>query len=99
MRRSPPPCTIPASRCEQSPDCGFREGRRSVGLPAGMEDSPQADDFIPAGLASLGIEADEVEMAVMGAVHQIFWPPIRELLSFDTSEVMVERNPDLSQGP
>jgi len=64
-----------------------------------MEASEGTDDFIPAGLASLGIEADEVDLAVMAAVHQIFWPPILELLTLDTSEVVPERNPDLSQAP
>ena len=39
-----------------------------------MEASDRADDFIPAGLASLGIEADEIELAVIGAAHQLFWP-------------------------
>jgi hypothetical protein len=64
-----------------------------------MEASNRADDFIPAGLASLGIEADEVDLAVMGAAHQMFWPSIRELLSIDTSGVEVERCPDLSKAP
>jgi hypothetical protein len=64
-----------------------------------MEASNRADDFIPAGLASLGIDADEVDLAVMGAAHQMFWPAIRELLSLDTSDVEVERCPDLSQAP
>ena len=64
-----------------------------------MEASNRADDFIPAGLASLGIEADEVDLAVMGAAHQMFWPAILELLSLDTSGVEVERCPDLSRAP
>jgi hypothetical protein len=64
-----------------------------------MEASNRADDFIPAGLASLGIEADEVDLAVMGAAHQMFWPAIHELLSLDTSGVEVERCPDLSRAP
>jgi hypothetical protein len=64
-----------------------------------MEASNRADDFIPAGLASLEIEADEVDLAVMGAAHQLFWPGIRELLAFDTSGVEAERCPDLSQPP
>jgi hypothetical protein len=64
-----------------------------------MEASDRADDFIPAGLASLGIEADEVDLAVMGAAHQLFWPGIRELLSFDASGVEAERCPDLSKPP
>lgn len=59
----------------------------------------RADDFIPAGLASLGIEADEVELAVMAAAHSMFWPAIVELLSLDTSGIVPERDPDLSRAP
>lgn len=64
-----------------------------------MDDSEHADQFIPAGLASLGIEADEVELAVMSAAHGMFWPAIRDLLAFDTSELEPERQPDLSKAP
>jgi hypothetical protein len=64
-----------------------------------MEASDRSDEFIPAGLAAFGIEADEIELAVIGAAHQTFWPPILELLQLDTSEVPAERAPDLSQAP
>jgi hypothetical protein len=64
-----------------------------------MEASNRADEFVPAGLASLGIEADEVDLAVMGAAHQLFWPSIRELLALDVSAVVPERCPDLSRAP
>ena len=64
-----------------------------------MGDSNRADDFIPAGLASLGIEADEIELAVIGAAHAVFWPPIRELLELDLSAVTPEPRPDLSRPP
>jgi hypothetical protein len=64
-----------------------------------MEASNRADDFIPAGLASLEIEADEIELAVIGAAHGLFWPAILELLELDTSGVAPERCPDLSQPP
>jgi hypothetical protein len=64
-----------------------------------MEASNQSDDFIAAGLASYGIEADEIELAVIGAAHQTFWPPILELLELDTSGVPTERDPDLAQAP
>jgi hypothetical protein len=64
-----------------------------------MEASTSANDFIPAGLASLGIEADEVDLAVMGAVHQLLWSPILELLALDTEGVEPERCPDLSRAP
>lgn len=57
------------------------------------------DEFIAAGLASLGIEADEIELAVIGAAHALFWPPILELLELDAEGVVPERNPDLSRAP
>jgi hypothetical protein len=64
-----------------------------------MEASTQPDGFILAGLTSFGIEADEVDLAVMGALHQLFWPAILELLALDTSGVEVELCPDLSRAP
>jgi hypothetical protein len=64
-----------------------------------MDPAASQDDFIPSTLAAFGIEADEIELAVIKAAHQLFWPPILELLSIDTSAVPVERNPDLSQAP
>jgi hypothetical protein len=64
-----------------------------------MGDSNRADDFIPAGLASFGIEADEIELAVIGAAHAMFWPPIRELFALDTSAASPEPHPDLSRAP
>jgi hypothetical protein len=64
-----------------------------------MEVSNRADDFIPAGLASLGLEADEVELAVIGAAHAMFWPPILELFELDVSAATPEARPDLSQPP
>lgn len=62
-----------------------------------MEAGDRADDFIPSGLAALGIEADEVELAVMRAAHATFWPPILELLELDAGEP--EPSPDLSRAP
>jgi hypothetical protein len=64
-----------------------------------MEASEHTDDFIPAALAAYGIEADEIELAVIRAAHQTLWPPILELLGLDTAEVPLERDPDLSQAP
>ncbi len=64
-----------------------------------MDVSDRSDDFIPTGLASLGIEADETELAIIAAVHQIFWPPIQGLLALDLGDVEPERNPDLSRAP
>lgn len=63
------------------------------------EGATPADEFIPAGLASLGIEADETDLAVMGVVHGLIWPPVRELLSLDTEGVDPERFADMSKAP
>jgi hypothetical protein len=64
-----------------------------------MEASNQAGDFIAAGLAAYGIEADEIELAVIRAAHEMFWPPILELLEMDTSGVASEPALDLSKAP
>ena len=64
-----------------------------------MEGAAAAEDFIPAGLASLGIEADEVDLAVMGAAHQLLWRSILELLYLDLEGLDPERCPDLSRAP
>jgi hypothetical protein len=64
-----------------------------------MEAANRADEFIPAGLAAFDVRADEVELAVMGAAHAMFWPPILELLEVDLSAVVPERDPDLSSAP
>jgi len=64
-----------------------------------MEASDRAEDFVPAGLASLEIEADEVDLAVINAAHQMFWPAILRLLSMDLGELAPERDPDLSRAP
>ena len=64
-----------------------------------MEASNGADDFLSTAIAAYGIEADEIELAVMRAAQEMFWPPILELLDLDTSEAPQERAPDLSQAP
>lgn len=64
-----------------------------------MEASNSADDFIPAALAAFGVEADEIELAVMRAAHEVFWPPILELLALDTSASASEPAADLSKAP
>jgi hypothetical protein len=64
-----------------------------------MEPTENASDFVATGLAAFGIGADEIELAVIGAAHRLFWPPILELLELDTSSVPTERAPDLSQPP
>jgi len=64
-----------------------------------MEAPNRAEDFIAAGLASLGIEADEVELAVMGAAQAMFWPAILELFELDAGEAVPEPGADLARAP
>lgn len=64
-----------------------------------MEGSDRVEGFIASGLSLLGVEADEVDMAVMNATHQLLWAPLTEMLALDTSEVVPERDPDLSKAP
>jgi hypothetical protein len=59
----------------------------------------RADDFVPAGLASYGIEADEIELAVIGAAHAMFWPAILDLLALDAADAAPEPRADLSLPP
>ena len=94
MLPSPPgECTLPGAL--HDPGQGA-----SVGLRSEMGGSAdKAEDFLDGGLASLGIEADEIERAVIGAAHQLFWPGILELLSLDLGELKPERDPDLSKAP
>jgi hypothetical protein len=70
-----------------------------VDLPTVTESAAPGEDFIPAGLAALGIEADETDLAVMAAFHALLWPPLTELLALDTADVEPERCPDLSRRP
>jgi hypothetical protein len=55
--------------------------------------------FVPAGLAAIGIEADEDELGVMRAAHELYWPAIAGLLEVDLSGVEPEALPDLSRPP
>lgn len=64
-----------------------------------MAATGEFDDFVPAGLASLGIEADEVELAVMRVAHELWWPAVAGLLEVDLTEVEPEALPDMSRAP
>ena len=57
------------------------------------------DSFVPSGLASLGIEADEVDLAVMRATHELYWPAIAGLLDLDLTAVGAETAADMSRAP
>ena len=72
---------------------------RALGLRRQMEASASFDDFVPAGLASLGIEADEVDLAVMRVAHELYWPAIAVLLEVDLGAVAPEPGADMSRAP
>jgi hypothetical protein len=64
-----------------------------------MDGPRSAEEFVPTALASFGVEADETDLAVLGAIHQLFWPPIQELLAMDLDHVEPERDVDPSRAP
>jgi len=64
-----------------------------------MPASGDFEAFVPAGLASMGIEADEVELAVMRAMHETYWPAMAGFLDLDLSDVDPEPMADMSQAP
>jgi hypothetical protein len=55
--------------------------------------------YMDGALASLGIEADDVERAVMSGVWSIYREGIGLLLAADLSGYEAEPNPDLSRPP
>ena len=64
-----------------------------------MPASGDFEAFVPAGLASLGIEVDEVDLAVMQATHELYWPAIAGLLELDLTGVEPELAADFSRAP
>ena len=64
-----------------------------------MEAGGQPDDYLSGGLSALGIEADEIEMAVIGGAHALFWPEILDLLELELGDLAPERDQDLSRAP
>jgi hypothetical protein len=64
-----------------------------------MAPSGDFESFVPAGLASLGLEADEAELAVMRAAHELYWPAIAGFLQADLSAIEPEPNADMSRPP
>lgn len=64
-----------------------------------MQDGGSFEQLVPPTLAALGIEADEVDLAVMRAAHEQFWPGIEGLLELDTTKVPIEDDQDFSRAP
>jgi hypothetical protein len=57
-----------------------------------------AERYLADGLAQLGVEADEIEMAVIKASHALFWPAISGLMEMDV-DAEPERELDLGRAP
>ena len=55
--------------------------------------------YVLGGLDALGLEADDVDLAVMQAAHGLWWPAIQEVLALDLGGVAPEADPDLSRPP
>ena len=70
-----------------------------VGLRAAVDAASSFESYVPSALASLGIEADEAELAVMAAAHALYWPEIVNLLSADLVRGEPEARPDMSRAP
>ena len=64
-----------------------------------MEAGAAFDQYLEAGLAVLGIEADETERMVMSGVWSVYEPGLELLRDADLDEVEPERRIDLSQPP
>jgi hypothetical protein len=64
-----------------------------------MPERGDFDAFVPPGLASLGIEADGVELSVMRATHELYWPAMAGLLEVDLSDVAPEPGAGMSRAP
>jgi hypothetical protein len=64
-----------------------------------MASSGDFDSFVPAGLASLGLEADESELAVMRVAHELYWPAIAGVLQLDLAAIEPEPGADMSRAP
>jgi hypothetical protein len=64
-----------------------------------MEGSDTLEGFVRGGLAALGIEPDEVDMAVIAAADHIWGPAISALMSADLDGIEPEPDPDLSSAP
>jgi hypothetical protein len=57
------------------------------------------EDFARTGLARLGLEATEPELAVMSAVDAIYRPHFEALIRADLSQVEPERRLDPGRAP
>lgn len=64
-----------------------------------MEAVPPLQPYLEAALEAFGIEADEVERAVMAGVWSVYEPGMELLRTADLEGVEHELRPDLSRPP
>ena len=57
------------------------------------------ESYVEAGLASIGVDADEIELAVIKAASQVYRQQTDELWAADLSVVEPELDMDLSRAP
>jgi hypothetical protein len=57
------------------------------------------ESYVEAGLASIGVDADEIELAVIKAAWHAYQPQTDELWAADLSAVEPELDMDLSRAP
>jgi hypothetical protein len=76
---------------------GFLAFANKVASPLAPE--PRFQAYLQAALDNYGIEADEVERAVMTGVWEIYEPGINLLTEADLSAIEPEIAPDLSRPP
>jgi hypothetical protein len=64
-----------------------------------MEDAQQFETLVRVALARNGVAIDEVDLAVMRAVEDVYGPPRDALLAADLSDVSPEHDLDPSRAP
>jgi hypothetical protein len=55
--------------------------------------------WVRSGLELIGLEASEVDLAVITAVQEIYRPDMDALMAADLAKVAAERDEDLSRAP
>jgi hypothetical protein len=64
-----------------------------------MHESAAFEAYVRNGLGTLGIEPDEIDMAVIAAADGVWGTAMRELMAADLHDIEPEVDPDLSSAP
>ena len=62
-------------------------------------DGGTVERFVRSGLELLDLEATEAEMAVIEAVHGLYWPLVDGLIEAELDGIEPEPGVDMSRGP